>query len=306
MTQWGGERPYELEIHRGARPLGVRIPRPPPLKSGSCGSRVFDHPQKATPPSAWSASAACAPDVRREGFTHSRRQLLDAQARSATLIACGVRRDVALRDSPLGIEIPIPNQEEVPSMPEQTPIVESVKSGIIDSIRGTGEVVDAAINTVSGTLVNTIKGTGAVGAALTGTVSDVLRGAILGTAQAGADIRDAAKGGVIGVIRGTREVGVEATESISAGARSVVKSAAEVGGDLGSGARSAVEGSIAGAKELGLKAEDAASAAASGAIKGAGEIGGTAVEQVRKAMTDVIAGGKVVVKEPFKSERKAG
>src|SRR6266581_267202 len=255
----------------------------------------------------WSASAACAPDVRCEGFTHSRRQqLLDAQARSATLIACGVRRDVALRDSPLGIEIPIPNQEEDPPMPEQKHVVETVKSGIIDSIRGTGEVVDAAINTVSGTLVNTIKGTGAVGAALTGTVSDVLRGAILGTAQAGADIRDAAKGGVIGVIRGTREVGVEATESISAGARSVVRSAAEVGGDLGAVARSAVEGSIAGAKELGLKAEDAASAAASGAIKGAGEIGGTAVEQVRKAMTDVIAGVKVVVKEPFKSERKAG
>ena len=108
------------------------------------------------------------------------------------------------------------------------------------------------------------------------------------------------------MIRGTREVGVEATESISASAQSVVKSAAEVGGDLGSAARSAVEGSIAGAKEFGLKAEDAASAAASGAIKGAGEIGGTAVEEVRKAMTGVIAGVKVVVKEPFKSERKAG
>ena len=60
-------------------------------------------------------------------------------------------------------------------MPEQKRVVETVKSGIIESIRGTGEVVDAAINTVSGTLVNTIKGTGAVGAALTGTVSDVLR-----------------------------------------------------------------------------------------------------------------------------------
>jgi hypothetical protein len=81
-----------------------------------------------------------------------------------------VRRDVALRDSPLRIEISIPNQEEDPLMPEQKRVVETVKSGIIDSIRGTGEVVDAAINTVSGTLVNTIKGTGAVGAALTGTV----------------------------------------------------------------------------------------------------------------------------------------
>jgi len=93
-----------------------------------------------------------------------------------------------------------------------------VKSGIIDSIRGTGEVVDAAINTVSGTLVNTIKGTGAVGAALTGTGVRRPARSNPGNAQAGADIRDAAKGGVIGVIRGTREVGVEATESISAGA----------------------------------------------------------------------------------------
>ena len=122
-------------------------------------------------------------------------------------------------------------------MHEQKHIVETVKTGIIEGIRGTGEVVDAAIDTVSGTLVNTLKGTGAVGAALTGTVSDVLRGAILGTAHVGADIRGAAKGGVIGVIRSTREVGVEATESIGAGARAVVKSAAEVGGDLGSAAQ---------------------------------------------------------------------
>jgi len=60
-------------------------------------------------------------------------------------------------------------------MHEQKHIVETVKTGIIESIRGTGEVVDAAIDTVSGTLVNTLKSTGAVGAALTGTVSDVLR-----------------------------------------------------------------------------------------------------------------------------------
>jgi len=52
-------------------------------------------------------------------------------------------------------------------MHEQKHIVETVKTGIIEGIRGTGEVVDAAIDTVSGTLVNTLKGTGAVGAALT-------------------------------------------------------------------------------------------------------------------------------------------
>ena len=80
-------------------------------------------------------------------------------------------------------------------MHEQKHIGETVKTGIIESIRGTGEVVDAAIDTVSGTLVNTLKSTGAVGTALTGTVSDVLRGAILGTAHVGADIGGAAKGG---------------------------------------------------------------------------------------------------------------
>ena len=51
-------------------------------------------------------------------------------------------------------------------MHEQKHIVETVKTGIIESIRGTGEVVDAAIDTVSGTLVHTLKSTGAVGAAL--------------------------------------------------------------------------------------------------------------------------------------------
>ena len=51
-------------------------------------------------------------------------------------------------------------------MHEQKHIVETVKTGIIEGIRGTGEVVDAAIDTVSGTLVNTLKSTGAVGAAL--------------------------------------------------------------------------------------------------------------------------------------------
>src|SRR5436190_14019959 len=70
---------------------------------------------------------------------------------------------------------------------EHKHIADSVKNGIVGSIRGTGEVVNAVVDTVSGTLVNTIKGTGAVGTAPTSTVSDVLRGAIQGTTQ---DIRD--------------------------------------------------------------------------------------------------------------------
>src|SRR5713101_2931751 len=72
-------------------------------------------------------------------------------------------------------------------------IMESVKDKMVGSIKGTGEVLNAAVDTVSGTLVTTIKGTGAVGTALTSTVSDVLRGAIMGTAQVGGDVGAAAK-----------------------------------------------------------------------------------------------------------------
>ena len=78
--------------------------------------------------------------------------------------------------------------------PGRKGIVESVKDKMVGSIKGTGEVMNAAVDTVSGTLVTTIKGTGAVGTALTSTVSDVLRGAIMGTAQVGGDVGAAAKG----------------------------------------------------------------------------------------------------------------
>jgi len=65
-------------------------------------------------------------------------------------------------------------------MPERKHIVEAVKTGIIESIRGTGEVVDAAVDTVSGTLVNTIKGAGEVSRTaveqVRAAVSDVIGG----------------------------------------------------------------------------------------------------------------------------------
>jgi hypothetical protein len=66
-------------------------------------------------------------------------------------------------------------------MAQQKGIAESVKDAIVDSIRGTGEVVNVVVDTVSRTLVNALKGTGAVGTAVTTTLADVLRGAILGT-----------------------------------------------------------------------------------------------------------------------------
>jgi hypothetical protein len=64
---------------------------------------------------------------------------------------------------------------------------------MIASIRATGEIFDAAVDTVRGSLVNAIRSTGAIGVAVTGTVSDVVCGAILGTAEAGGDVGMAAK-----------------------------------------------------------------------------------------------------------------
>src|SRR6266496_103252 len=47
--------------------------------------------------------------------------------------------------------------------PDRKGIMESVKNQMVGSIKGTGEVLNAVVDTVSGTLVTTIKGTGAVG-----------------------------------------------------------------------------------------------------------------------------------------------
>ena len=51
-------------------------------------------------------------------------------------------------------------------MEEKSSIFESVKNGVVGTIRGTGDVAKAVVDTVSGTLSHTIKGTGAVGTAL--------------------------------------------------------------------------------------------------------------------------------------------
>jgi len=67
-------------------------------------------------------------------------------------------------------------------MEEKSSIFESVKNGVVGTIRGTGDVAKAVVDTVSGTLAHTIKGTGAVGTSLIEAVSDVGRAAIRGVA----------------------------------------------------------------------------------------------------------------------------
>ncbi len=66
--------------------------------------------------------------------------------------------------------------------------IESVKEEIVGAIKGTGDIVNAVVDTVAGTLTNTIKGTGAVATSLIGALSDTARASIQGVAQVGGDI----------------------------------------------------------------------------------------------------------------------
>src|SRR5437588_6607660 len=77
-------------------------------------------------------------------------------------------------------------------------VFESVKDGVVGSIKGSGDVVKAVVDTVSGTLTHTIKGTSAVGTSLIDAVSDVGRAAIRGVTDVGGDVGSAAKGAVVG------------------------------------------------------------------------------------------------------------
>ena len=51
-------------------------------------------------------------------------------------------------------------------------MMESVKQEIVSAIKGTGDIVDAVVDTVSGTLTNTIKGSGAVATSLVRVLSE--------------------------------------------------------------------------------------------------------------------------------------
>ena len=95
---------------------------------------------------------------------------------------------------------------------DESGLAESVKYGVIDAIRGAGEITDAVVDTAASSLVNAIQKSSDVGVALTATASEVVRGAIQGTAKVGGALGSAAKGAMIGVLRGTKEVGAESLD----------------------------------------------------------------------------------------------
>ena len=60
----------------------------------------------------------------------------------------------------------------------QKSMMESVKQEIVSAIKGTGDIVDAVVDTVSGTLTNTIKGSGAVATSVVRVLSETARASI--------------------------------------------------------------------------------------------------------------------------------
>ena len=72
-------------------------------------------------------------------------------------------------------------------------IAETIKDEIVNAIKGTGEVVSAAVSAVSGVVTNTIRDAGKIGTSAMGATSDVVRGAIQGVREVGGDLGLAAK-----------------------------------------------------------------------------------------------------------------
>jgi hypothetical protein len=68
-------------------------------------------------------------------------------------------------------------------MPDEREIGNRVKGGIIGIIRGTGEIAQATIETVTDTAQAAVKGAGATGAAVGGLAVGAVKGAIEGCAE---------------------------------------------------------------------------------------------------------------------------
>ena len=130
-----------------------------------------------------------------------------------------------------------------------------------------------------------------------GTLKDEMMDAIKESVETGGDLSLATKGIVLEVLKESREISTETLDAI-------VKTTAKSAGDVASAAKGAVQGAIEGASEMGLDVEEAASRAATGAVKAAYEISSEVGTKVRNIVTGTISGFKVVLKEPFRSEKK--
>ena len=178
-------------------------------------------------------------------------------------------------------------------------MIESVKIGIAATINGTGDVAQAAVDTVIRTLNTTVEEFGKAGVLVLGAAANVSKAVIHGATGVGAHVGHAARGTVIGVLRASKHTGAEAIDTVSDTAYALIHGTFEVGGELGHAAAGAVEGAISVANEAGVSAEAAASAAAHGALQAADKLGSAALDTVCQAMKETIGGVKVVLRAPF-------
>ena len=82
--------------------------------------------------------------------------------------------------------------------PIHSDMIETVKDKIVAAIKGTGNVVQATVDSVAQILATTIKDTGKVGTSVTDVIADVASGAIRGAVQVGADLGMPPRGSCLG------------------------------------------------------------------------------------------------------------
>jgi hypothetical protein len=85
----------------------------------------------------------------------------------------------------------------------------NVKDGVIDAVRGAGEITDAVIDTAARSFVNSIQKTSYVGVVVTVTSSELVRTAIQATVGVSVALNNSIAEAMFGVLRGTGQLGVE-------------------------------------------------------------------------------------------------
>ena len=83
-------------------------------------------------------------------------------------------------------------------MSEEKSVIVKAKEGVVETIKGTGDITSALLELVSGTLVTALKGTRAIGTEAGNLVKDTIVGSVQGVSEVGAELGSAAKGIMVG------------------------------------------------------------------------------------------------------------
>lgn len=107
-----------------------------------------------------------------------------------------------------------------------TGVIESVKDGVVNTVKGAGNVTSAAVDVIGQTAGSAVKS----------------------AAEVAGDIGTATKNLVGGAVEGAKELGVDAMKAVSTTATEALKAAGEIGSEAGEKVRDTFTGTIAGAK----------------------------------------------------------